>query len=51
MNRAHITVELANEGSLEHTEARPTGMEQEVRTLRDLEMVLIGGGGDGVPIW
>ena len=25
--------------------------EKEIRTLKDLEMVLVGGGGDGVVVW
>jgi hypothetical protein len=44
MDKSKQVVEVANESTA------PETTEQEVRTLKDLEMVLVGGG-DGMVTW
>jgi hypothetical protein len=36
---------------LEEIQAVAAGAEQGLRTLRDLEMGWVAGGGDGMPVW
>jgi hypothetical protein len=52
MNQIKLTGELSNDVSRETTgnEGAIAGNETEIRTLRDLELVLASGG-DGLVIW
>ena len=45
MEKINLTVEVANDADMSETN------DKEVRTLKDLEMVLVGGGSDGVVTW
>lgn len=52
MNATYTTAELSNDISAEIAgRESDIGNEQSIRTLLDLEMVLVGGGSDGVPVW
>ena len=48
MNTDDFAALLADDLS---AEARPLGNAADIRTLQDLEMVLVGGGSDGVPVF
>jgi hypothetical protein len=53
MNQIKLAGDFSNEVSREAAapEAMVPGAENEIRTLRDLEMVLAAGGADGLPCW
>jgi hypothetical protein len=38
-------------GDIMEIRAVAAGVEPELRTLRDLEMGWVAGGGDGIPVW
>lgn len=49
MEKINPAIEQANETSAD--DARRDERSSEIRSLKDLEMVLVGGGGDGTPCW
>ncbi len=53
MNQIKRAGEFSNEIAQELDEIRAVaaGAEQELRTLRDLEMGWVAGGGDSIPLW
>lgn len=53
MNQIKPAGEFSNEIAHELDEIRAVAAtaEHELRTLRDLEMGWVAGGGDGVPVW
>ena len=53
MNQIKLAGEFTNEIAQELDEIRAVaaGTEPELRTLRDLEMGWVAGGGDGAPVW
>jgi|CXWL01.1.fsa_nt_gi hypothetical protein len=50
MEKNRTCVELANEPTVEVTEG-PQRAQGEPRTLADLELLLVGGGGNDTPLW
>ncbi len=53
MNQIKLAGDISSEVARELDEIRAVaaGAENELRTLRDLEMGWVAGGGDGVPLW
>ena len=53
MNQTKLAGEFTNEiaRELDQIRAVAAGAEQELRTLRDLEMGWVAGGGDATPLW
>lgn len=49
MEKINLVNEQANETSAD--DARRDERSSEIRALKDLEMVLVGGGSDGAPCW
>ena len=49
MEKIKQAVEIS--GDVSQDVAGQDSAENELRTLKDLEMVLVGGGSDGVPCW
>lgn len=49
MEKINLANEQANDTSAD--EARREERGGEIRALKDLEMVLVGGGSDGLPVW
>jgi hypothetical protein len=51
MNTTKLAAEFANDISRQVEGNEVSKQETEIRTLRDLEMVVVSGGGDAVPCW
>lgn len=49
MEKITLANEQANGAYDDDTRAEETG--GDMRALKDLEMVLVGGGSDGIPVW
>lgn len=53
MNQIKLAVDFSNEVAREIEDLRSAAKaaDSELRTLRDLEMGWVAGGGDGQPVW
>jgi hypothetical protein len=51
MKTNQLVAEFANDVARETERKEATSAHNEIRTLRDLEMVVVGGGSDDVPCW
>ena len=51
MEKIKLAGEIANEQAQDVVDQDVAGNDREIRALRDLEMVLVGGGSDGAVVW